>query len=445
MQNFLNSLSAVVWGAPMLLLFIFTALRFTVRSRFFQFRGVGTILKSTFGKMFSRKSGGGISQFSAFCSVLGACIGTGNIVGVATAIYSGGAGTVFWMWLSALLSTMTAYAENYLGATISALSKKQCHLQGAYAYIKKATSSDTVTLCYALFSFMSALGMGNLTQSNSLGDALKNSFGIPTYITGIFCGILCAAVITGGVRRIARMQTALVPVMTIFYLVLSLWVLVKFKENIIPCLVLIFKEAFSLRALNGYGMYKAIRYGVSRGVFSNEAGLGSSTLIHAETESSDGQLQGMWAMAEVFTDTVFMCTLTALVILVSTPYPQSAMFGAELSVAAYGAIGAVGRKGIGILTAVFAFTSLTGCSLYGEKSFCFIFGDKHITLYRICYIFLVFRGCTSTPHTIWTIADICNSLMAVPNLFAVNCLCKQVLYPKKGNTPLYISRVSSLH
>ena len=428
MQNFLSSLSAVVWGAPMLLFFIFTASRFTLKSRFFQIRGVGTIAKNTFGKMFSRRSEGGISQFSAFCSVLGACIGTGNIVGVATAIYSGGAGSVFWMWISAMLSTMTAYSENYLGVTIRADSKGS-PLRGAYAYIKKASSSEAVTFSYAVFAFMSALGMGNLTQSNSLSDSLKNSFGISPYVTGAICALLCGVVIMGGVKRIAKMQTVLVPAMTVFYLVLSLWVLLKFKENILPCLTLILKEAFSLKALNGYGMYKAVRYGVSRGVFSNEAGLGSSTIIHAETESNNGEVQGMWAMTEVFVDTIFMCTLTALVILVSTNYPQNNLFGSALSIEAYGTIGEIGKKGVGILTAVFAFTSLTSCSLYGEKSFRFIFGDNRVTLYRLCYILLVFLGCTSAPTTIWTIADICNGLMALPNLFAVNCLHREVTYP----------------
>ena len=429
MQNLLNSLNAVVWGPPMLLLFIFTALRFTIRSRFFQLRGVGTILKSTFGKMLTTKTETGISQFSAFCSVLGACIGTGNIVGVATAIYSGGAGAVFWMWLSALLSTMTAYGENYLGASVRERHGSEL-LRGAYAYIKKATSSYGVTRAYAVLSFMSALGMGNLTQSNSLSDSLKNSLGISPRITGLICAALCGIIIAGGIKRIARMQTVLVPLMTIFYLVLSVAVLVKFKGNIVPCLELILKEAFSIKAISGYGMYKAIRYGVSRGVFSNEAGLGSSTLIHSEADNGTPQVQGMWAMTEVFVDTIFMCTLTALVILVSTDYPQHTLFGSALSIEAYSTIGSVGKSGVGILTAVFAFTSLTSCSFYGEKSFRFLFGDRKAPLYRLAYTLLVFIGCTSKPTVVWTIADVCNGLMALPNLFAINCLCKDVTYDK---------------
>lgn len=428
MQNFLNAVSKTVWGTPMLLLFIFTAVRYTIKSRLFQLRGVGTIVGSTFGKMFKEKQSGEISQFSAFCSVLGACIGTGNIVGVATAIYSGGAGTVFWMWLSALLSMMTAYAENHLGA-IYRTKHKSGTVTGAYAYIEKATQTKVVPYFYALFSLMSALGMGNLTQSNSLADALKNSFGWSKITVGFVCTLLCGAVIFGGVKRIAKMQTFAVPLMTLFYLVLSLIVLVKFKSNIIPSVELIIKEAFTPKALNGYGMYKALRYGISRGVFSNEAGLGSSTLLHSQTDNRDGKVQGMWAMAEVFTDTIFMCTLTSLVILISTDYPHNTLYGAELSIAAYGTIGEIGKKGVGILTAVFAFTSLTSCSFYGEKSFEYLFGKKYTMGYRLIYTASVFLGCIGAPKTIWTLADICNGLMALPNLFAVNCLHKDVTYP----------------
>ncbi len=427
MQNFLLAVSKTVWGAPMLLLFLFTAVRYTIKSRFFQLRGVGTIVSSTFGKMFKEKQAGEISQFSAFCSVLGACIGTGNIVGVATAIYSGGAGTVFWMWLSALFSMMTAYAENHLGAMYRTKHKSGI-VAGAYAYIEKSTQTKVIPYFYACFSLMSAIGMGNLTQSNSLADALKSSFGWPTVSTGIICTILCGAVIAGGVKRIAKIQTFAVPAMTLFYLTLSLIVLIKFRSNIIPSIELIIKEAFTLKALNGYGMYKALQYGVSRGVFSNEAGLGSSTLLHSQTENRDGRVQGMWAMTEVFTDTVFMCTLTAIVILVSTDYPNT-LYGAELSIAAYATIGEAGKKGVGILTAVFAFTSLTSCSFYGEKSFEYLFGKKHITGYRLFYTASVFIGCIGAPKTIWTLADICNGLMALPNLFAINCLHKDVTYP----------------
>ncbi len=429
MEGFLSAVGSVVWGAPMLLIFIFTALRFSFNSRFFQIRGLLKMLKSTIGKMFSKTESNGISQFGAFCSVLGACIGTGNIVGVATAIYSGGAGTVFWMWISALLSMMTAYAENFLGVQYRRKDKYGILQGGAFSYIEHGIKMKGLAKVYAFFSLFSAIGMGNLTQSNSVSESLVIGFDANKYIIGLVISSLCFIIISGGVKRIAKFGTVTVPFMTVAYLFLSFWVLIKFKDNIIPCLLLIFKEAFSLKAINGYGMFKAMRYGISRGVFSNEAGLGSSTLIHAESNNQKGEIQGMWAMLEVFIDTVFLCTITALVILVSTNASHSNLYGADLSIAAYSSIGEIGRKGIALLTAVFAFTSLSSCSFYGEKSFSYLFSKKYIKLYKSAYIILVFIGSINPPKIIWEFADICNGLMAIPNLFAINCLGKEVEYP----------------
>ena len=430
MERLLNAIGSVVWGPPMLFIFIFTALRFSLGSKLFQLRGFFTMLKGTLFKMFSKTENGGISQFGAFCSVLGACIGTGNIVGVATAIYSGGAGTVFWMWISAFLSMMTAYSENFLGVKYRRTDKYGILQGGAFSYIENGLKMKGLAKAYACFSLFSAIGMGNLTQSNSVAQSLSVGFGFSKYIVGIIIALLCLFIITGGVKRIASFGTVAVPFMTIAYLVLSILILVKFKDNIIPCIILIFKEAFSLKAINGYGMLKAMRYGISRGVFSNEAGLGSSTLIHAESNNQNGEAQGMWAMLEVFIDTVFLCTITALVILVSTDNAHHKLFGADLSVKAYSSIGEIGKKGIALLTAIFAFTSLSSCSFYGEKSFSYLLGKKHIKLYKAIYIIIVFIGCINPPKIIWEFADICNGLMAIPNMFAINCLGKEVEYPK---------------
>lgn len=426
-MSFLNSIAEVVWGIPMLILFLFTALRFSFKSRFFQIRRFPYIIKNTIGSSISFRKGN-ISEFSAFCSVLGACIGTGNIVGVATALYSGGPGVVFWMWISAILSMMTAYTENYLGSLYHITNSFNKIQRGAFAYIEKGLGMKSLAKIYALFSLTSAIGMGNLTQSNSFSDSLKNTFNLSPYISGTICALLCFLVIWGGIRRIARFQTLCVPFMTVIYLVLSLSVIIRFKENLIPSISLIIKEAFTIKSLKGYGMYKAIQYGVSRGVFSNEAGLGSSTLLHAEADIESGKKQGMWAITEVFTDTVFMCTLTALVILVSTGNSYINLFGAELSSRAFGSIGTYGSRITGILTAVFAFTSLTGCSFYGEKSLQYLTGRKDTRLYKIAYTILVFIGCINPPKVIWIIADICNGLMAVPNLFAINILGKKAEY-----------------
>ena len=429
MERLLNAIGSVVWGPPMLLIFIFTALRFSFCSRFFQIRGFFKMFRETIFKMFSKTENGGISQFGAFCSVLGACIGTGNIVGVATAIYSGGAGTVFWMWVSAILSMMTAYSENYLGMKYRRIDKYGNLQGGAFSYIEKGIDMKGLARVYALFSLFSVIGMGNLTQSNSVSEALASGFNANKYIVGVICAFLCLAIIIGGMKRISQFGTVVVPFMTLSYLILSFMVLFKFRQSIIPAILLVFKEAFSIRAINGFGMLKAMRYGVSRGVFSNEAGLGSSTLIHAESNNQKGEAQGMWAMLEVFIDTVFLCTITALVILVTKSNFNTQLYGADLSVAAYSTIGEIGKKGIAILTAVFAFTSLSSCSFYGEKSFSYLFGKRHIKLYKVFYIILIFIGSLNPPKIIWEFADICNGLMAIPNLFAINCLGKEVEYP----------------
>ncbi len=434
MQDFLNAANSVVWGIPMLIFFIFTALRFTFKGRFFQFTGIRQIFKSTLGSMFKEKNNGGISQFSAFCSVLGACIGTGNIVGVATAIFSGGPGTVFWMILSAAFSMMTAYAENYLGVSYRKKDRYGVISGGAFSYIENGLKMKGLAKVYAFFCLMSAIGMGNMTQSNSIASSLESSFDLSPVITGVVISILCFIIITGGVNRIAKVQTVTVPLMSLFYFIISGMVLFKYKENIIPCLSLIMKEAFSFKALSGFGIYKAARYGISRGVFSNEAGLGSSTILHSQAENQNGENQGIWAMLEVFIDTILMCSITAVVLLVSTNYNENNLYGAELSVLAYSSIGEIGKKGVGILTAIFAFSSLSSCSFYGEKSFEYLFGKKHIKFYKPGYIALALFGSLNSPKLVWSFADICNGLMAVPNLFALNYLAKEVYFPGKSKT-----------
>ncbi|MBP3560096.1 MAG: sodium:alanine symporter family protein [Clostridia bacterium] len=426
MQGFLESVNSVIWGLPMLIFFLFTALRFTFKSRFFQIRGFSEMLKSTLGTILKKNNEDGVSQFGAFCSVLGACIGTGNIVGVATAIYSGGPGTVFWMWVSAILSMMTAYSENYLGIKYKRKDKYGNISGGAFSYIENGLKMKGLAKIYSFFCIGSVIGMGNLTQSNSISQSLKAGFNVPEIVTAIIVTLLVFIIIKGGIKRIADFGTIVVPLMTTFYLIISLWVIFKHREAIIPCFINIFKEAFSFKAVNGYGIYKAVRFGISRGVFSNEAGLGSSTILHSQVENVSGEKQGMWAMLEVFIDTVFLCTFTAIAILVSTDY--TALFGAELSIKAYSTIGTIGEKGIALLTTVFAFTSLTSCSFYGEKGVEYLFGKKHVGLYKFLYGVFSFIGCINPPKIIWTFADICNGLMAVPNLFAINVLGKEIEY-----------------
>ncbi len=427
-QDFFTALNGVIWGPPMLIFLLFTGIKFTLKSNFFQIKGINHILTS-FKNSF-KKTDNGISQFSVFCSVLGACIGTGNIVGVATAIYSGGPGTVFWMIISALISSMTAYSENYLGALYSNRYKYKNIVGGAFLYIENGLEMKGLAKIYAFLCLLSALGMGNMTQSNSLAKALEIGFDIPLFHTGLFVFVICLILISGGFKRLANAQAFIVPVATAFYFFISAIVLIKFKSNILPCLHLIFKQAFSFKAFKGYSVYTAMRYGISRGVFSNEAGLGSSTILHSQGNNENPEAQGMLAILEVIIDTVIMCSITALVILVSTDIYKTKLFGAELSVKAYGTIGNIGKSGITVLTSIFGFTSLVSCSFYAEKSFIYLFTNKHIKLFKVIYCLISFIACVNSPKVIWQIADICNGLMAIPNLFALNCLQKEIEYPE---------------
>ncbi len=429
MTNFLNSINSVLWGLPMLLFFIFTALRFTVNMKFFQFHGLGKIFKTTIKSFTKKGDKNGISNFSAFCSVLGACLGTGNIVGVATAIHYGGPGAVFWMWVSAIFSMATSYAENFLGTKYRRITEKGKVFGGAFSYMENGLKMKGLSKVYALFFLFSSLGMGNLTQSNSLSDGISKSFHINKTLIGIIAAVIVLIIITGGIKRLGAFQTVLVPLMSFAWFILSFLVLFKFRENIIPSFTLIFKSAFSLKGIYGFTIYKAMRYGVSRGVFSNEAGLGSATILHAESKEINPKTQGILGMSEVFIDTVLMCTITAIVILVSTNYNDYTLFGAELSMKAYGTLGEIGVKGISLLTGIFSFTSLSSASFYGGKSLSYLVSDKLNLPFKIFYSVLVFVGAVTKPKIIWTIADIFNGLMAVPNLFAINCLSKEVESP----------------
>ena len=430
MAEILNAIGSVVWGAPMLLFFLGVAAYFTFKSGFFQIRGIkvwaGATVGSFFSKSAEKKQEKGISRFGAFCSVLAACIGTGNIVGVATAIYSGGAGAVFW--ISAVFAMMTAYAENWLGIKYKSRNKFGETAGGAFRYMENGVKMGGMAKVYAVLCLFSTLGMGDMAQANSVTSSLESEFGISKYITGAFMTVLCFLVIKGGVKRISKFSEITVPFMSAAYLLLSGAVLFINRAEIPASFALIFKEAFSLKALGGFGMFKAMRYGISRGVFSNEAGLGSSTLIHSETENSSPEEQGMWAMFEVFCDTVFLCTVMALVILVSKAPAE--LYGAKLSIAAYSCLGEIGKKGIALLTAVFAFASLAGCSFYGEKSAQYLFGKRAKGVYKTVFLMLSFFGGISAPKIIWAAADIFNGLMAVPNLFSLVVLRKEVEYPK---------------
>ncbi len=321
-----------VWGAPMLCFMLFTGIFFTVRTGFFQARKFPAILKST---VFSRDKGGadGVSPFAAMCQALAATLGTGNIAGVSTALSIGGAGAVFWMWVSAFFGMMTGFAENVLGLHYRQKSGNG-YKGGAMQYIKNGLSENPKTrflaaplsVAYALLCVLAGFGMGNAAQMNSAAEALKTGFGIPTFVTGVLLTALAALIVFGGIKRISSVTSKLVPLMSGFYIIGCLYILISSAENIPKAFEMIISSAFGWRQLGGgfagAAVKTAISMGFKRGVFSNEAGLGTSVFSHSQSSIKEPVVCGMWSVFEIFFDTIVMCSLTALVLLVSGVRPD---------------------------------------------------------------------------------------------------------------------------
>ncbi len=428
-----SAISAFVWGPPMLAVFLGTGLFLSVKSRFFQIFGirewVGKTVVSAFKNRKSEKTdSGSVSQIGALTSALAACLGTGNIVGVATALFSGGPGAVFWMCVSAILGMMTCCCENILGIKYRVRDSAGQWVGGPMLYIEQGLGMKGLAAVYALFLVGASLGMGNMTQANSVSQGLSG-FGISPWITA---AILCAAVIaciSGGLKRITAVSQALIPILSVAFILACFAVIAVNAENLVPSIKLIFKEAFTLKAASGFGLAKAARYGISRGVFSNEAGLGSSAIIHAAADCKKAGEQGMWGILEVFIDTVFMCTVTAAAILSSGVMQDNpSLNGVELCSAVFESVfGKAGGYFLNICICLFAFATLVAWSYYGKIGTEYLFGKKSGKTYNILYAAAAFAGCVMKLDSVWSLSDTLNGLMAVPNIFALILLSKEAI------------------
>ncbi len=330
--NINQAVNSFVWGPPMLVVFLFVGLYFTVRTRFFQLTKFKLWINNTFLACFKNKSvrktedKKSISQFQSLCTALAATIGTGNIAGVATAIVLGGPGAIFWMWLSAFFGMMTNYSENVLGIKYRYKNQKGDWVGGAMIYIERGLKWKWLAIIFSIFCVLASFGIGNMAQANSISSALNNSFNIPTVVTGIIIAIFVAMVIMGGIKRIASVTEKIVPFMAGIYIVGAFIIIGANITKVPETFGLIFSEAFKLNSaaggLVGFGIMKAMKRGISRGVFSNEAGLGSSVMVHSASDVKEPVVQGMWGVFEVFADTIIVCTITALTILCSGAYDK---------------------------------------------------------------------------------------------------------------------------
>ncbi len=422
-------LQALLWNPLFLGLFLVTGGYFSVCSRFFLFRHPFRVLKATFGQML-RTDPDGISPFRALSCSLAACMGTGNIIGVASALLLGGPGSIFWMLLSALLGMATSCAENILGILYRRKQKNGEWSGGSLSYMEAAFGSRKIALFFALSCVAVSLGMGNMAQVNSAAGLFREQLGISPLWCGLVLAALSIPVIFGGMKRMTALTEKLIPLLCLAFLFACGGVLVKYRLNLIPSLRLILSQAFSLRSAGsgaaGYTLSQTVRIGISRGVFSNEAGLGSSPLIHSSASTDSPFRQGLWGSIEVFLDTVVMCTVTALVFL-SSNAAHTAATPTEMTVLAFtGVFGASAEIFISVILAVFAFATVIGWACYGEKAVQYCFGIKMLLPYRLLYSLCIILGACIKADTVWAIADLFNALMALPNLCALLFLRKEI-------------------
>lgn len=419
----------------------------TIRTGCIQVRKFAYAMKSTLGKIFDRKEAreGAMSPFQAVCTALAGTVGTGNIAGVAGAIAIGGPGAVFWMWCSAFLGMCTKFAEVTLAVHFREKNKDGDYVGGPMYYIKNGLGKNWqwLAIAYSLFGVLTVFGTGNATQVNtivaSVDTALENfhliteaSKGTVNLILGIAIALLVGMVLLGGIKRIGRVTERLVPFMAVFYILLAIGVVLVNYRNIVPVFGAIFEGAFSPKAVTGGvigSMFMSMKKGVSRGIFSNEAGLGTGSIAHACADTEDPVKQGMFGIFEVFTDTIVICTLTALVILcsgVGITYGTAA--GAELTITGFTS---TYGSWVSIFTTVamscFAFSTIIGWGLYGSRCMEYVFGSKTIKGFMVAYSLVAILGATVKLDLIWGIADTFNGMMAIPNLIALFLLSGTVV------------------
>jgi len=419
-----SSINGIVWGPAMLALIGLTGLILTIGLKGMTLVNIPTAFR-TLWKGRNSQGEGDISGFNALMTSLSATVGTGNIAGVGTAIALGGPGALFWMWCIALLGMATKYAEAVLAVQFRETDEAGNHLGGPMYYIKNGLPSSLgfLATAFALFGMCAAFGIGNTVQANSVADELLSHYDIPTWITGLTLALITAAVILGGIQRIAQVAGKVVPFMALFYISAALIIVLMNITQVPAAISLIVAAAFdpvsATGGVAGATVWLAIQYGVARGVFSNEAGLGSAPIAHACAKTKHPVSQGMIAMLGTFIDTLIICTLTGLVIVLTGAW-QSGESGAPLSSLAFSsALPSVGGHIVSLGLAMFAFTTILGWSVYGEKCTEYLFGIKSVRIFRWLWVLAIPLGALAELDFIWLLADTLNALMALPNLIAL--------------------------
>ena len=427
LMNINSAINSVVWGPVLLILVLGTGTYLSFMTGFFSITKIGYVLKNTLFKMFAKddKGEGEVTAFQAVSTALAATVGTGNIAGVATAIALGGPGAVFWMWLAAIMGMTTKFAEVVLAVNYREKTEDGRFVGGPMYYITNGLGKSWkwLAVLFAFFGTFASFGIGCMVQSNSVALSAQSTFGIPVLATGIVLAILTAVVIVGGIKRIGAFTEKLVPFMAALYILGGLWLLISNAAKIPAAFAMIFSNAFTGTAavggFTGTVMMQAIRFGIARGIFTNEAGLGSAPIAHAAATTDHPVRQGLWGVFEVFTDTIVICSITALSILVTGVW-ETGESGAVLSAMAFDTgIPVVGRFIVSIGLILFAYSTILGWEYYGERCLEYLAGTKPIIVYRLLWVVAVVVGAIGGLEFMWDLADTLNGLMAFPNLVGV--------------------------
>ncbi len=427
LEGLISSLSSIIWGPPMLILLVGTGIYLTIVLKGMQFWALPHALKLIFHK--EHDGEGEISHFAALMTALAATVGIGNIVGVATAITLGGPGAIFWMWVTGLVGMATKYSE----AVLAVKYRQKGHhgfKGGPMYYLTYGLNMPRLGMAFAVFTALAAFGIGNMTQANAVAQILHTQMAIPTWVSGVILLTLTAVVILGGIKSIGRFTSFLVPFMILVYVAVALVILVMNVDKIGGAFGLIFYHAFNPIAAGGgfigATMAAAIRYGVARGVFSNESGLGSAPIAAAAAKTNDPVRQALVSMTQTFIDTLVVCTMTALIILISPFWEQGVSAGTLTMQSFQLHLGSFGSIVVVLSTVLFAYSTILGWSYYGEKAFEYIFGERFVRLYRVLFIAGVMVGSMMKLEFVWNFSDLTNGLMAIPNLIALILLAKVV-------------------
>ena len=434
LKTLFDTLGGWVWGPYMLVLLVGTGVYLTVRLMGIQFTLLPFALKQAFTpqkKVEGEKQEGDISHFGALMTALSATIGTGNIAGVATAVVVGGPGAVFWMWITAIFGMATKYGEGVLAVKYRVQNSKGEMSGGPMYYIERGMKKKWLAMLFAGFATIASFGIGSSVQSNSVAQSIHASFGIDGWITGVVLTVFTAVVILGGIKSISKVSSVIVPFMAVFYVLGGLIIILLNLDGLMPALQLIFSDAFTGDAVAGGALGTVIRYGVARGVFSNEAGMGSAPIAAAAAKTDHPVRQALVSMTGTFLDTIVVCSITGIVLVMGNMYMDGET-GAALTTHTFDKL--LPGPGGWIVTfglIFFAYSTILGWCYYGEKCATYLFGDKCITPYRVIYVATVMMGTVASLDLVWAAADTFNGLMAIPNLIALLALSGVIIKETK--------------